>query len=142
MILRPTKTTRTETLFPDTTLFRSLRRCAAHVRCAAQPWLGAGAGTAAPRATGAGRNLCRPWPHLWQRVRDPAFRQWLRAACRTAERGGVEESRQQRSEEHTSELQSLMRTSYAVFCLKKKKIKRVNHTIHTNIYRTNNIQRI
>src|SRR3546814_1852541 len=45
-----------------------------------------------------------------------------------------------RSEEHTSELQSLMRISYAVFCLKKKKIK--NHTTTTNTnaintYRTN-----
>src|SRR3546814_2760808 len=37
-----------------------------------------------------------------------------------------------RSEEHTSELQSLMRISYAVFCLKKKKQKKQNHTIHIN----------
>src|SRR3546814_9921658 len=36
-----------------------------------------------------------------------------------------------RSEEHTSELQSLMRISYAVFCLKKKKIKNINTPIHT-----------
>src|SRR3546814_4489438 len=41
--------------------------------------------------------------------------------------GDVEEL-QQRSEEHTSELQSLMRISYAVFCLKKKKIKTAKHT--------------
>src|SRR3546814_1681328 len=41
-----------------------------------------------------------------------------------------------RSEEHTSELQSLMRTSYAVFCLKNKKY-RITHTRHTpNIYHT------
>src|SRR3546814_10771497 len=37
-----------------------------------------------------------------------------------------------RSEEHTSELQSLMRISYAVFCLKKKKIKNITKTQHTN----------
>src|SRR3546814_1768688 len=37
-----------------------------------------------------------------------------------------------RSEEHTSELQSLMRISYAVFCLKKKKNKPTNHTYHTS----------
>src|SRR3546814_10362755 len=39
-----------------------------------------------------------------------------------------------RSEEHTSELQSLMRQSYAVFCLKKKKIKHSQKTINTNTY--------
>src|SRR3546814_4254234 len=37
-----------------------------------------------------------------------------------------------RSEEHTSELQSLMRISYAVFCLKKKKIQKRNQNIHNN----------
>src|SRR3546814_2144260 len=40
---------------------------------------------------------------------------------------------QKRSEEHTSELQSLMRNSYAVFCLKKKKLKRTEHTDKTCI---------
>src|SRR3546814_3053019 len=44
-----------------------------------------------------------------------------------AEMDGMEEL--QRSEEHTSELQSLMRISYAVFCLKKKKKKKIPHTI-------------
>src|SRR3546814_4219583 len=38
----------------------------------------------------------------------------------------------ERSEEHTSELQSLMRTSYAVFCLKKQKIKNSNQTLKTS----------
>src|SRR3546814_8516534 len=42
-----------------------------------------------------------------------------------------------RSEEHTSELQSLMRISYAVFCLKKK-IKKILYTTTTSIYRTTN----
>src|SRR3546814_7999715 len=41
-------------------------------------------------------------------------------------------SRPLRSEEHTSEIQSLMRISYAVFCLKKK-IKTINHNIHTSL---------
>src|SRR3546814_1995086 len=50
------------------------------------------------RATGAGQRVCRP--------------------SRTGQAAGA---RRQRSEEHTSELQSLMRISYAVFCLKKKK---------------------
>src|SRR3546814_7971694 len=42
-------------------------------------------------------------------------------------------SRKNRSEEHTSELQSLMRISYAVFCLKKKKQKYIQQNLHLNI---------
>src|SRR3546814_7800620 len=45
-------------------------------------------------------------------------RRWVRTTCSSASDG---EKKHSRSEEHTSELQSLMRTSYAVFCLKKKK---------------------
>src|SRR3546814_2936448 len=45
----------------------------------------------------------------------------------TGRRGGGVDRRQRRSEEHTSELQSLMRTSYAVFCLKKKKKLSTTH---------------
>src|SRR3546814_3111321 len=44
-----------------------------------------------------------------------------------------------RSEEHTSELQSLMRISYAVFCLKKKKTKRQTKTKHTHTTKTQTI---
>src|SRR3546814_4624369 len=77
MIRRPPRSTRTDTLFPYTTLFRS-------VRCAGQC-----GGTAACHAGFPARRSRR-----WQ----PGMR----------------------SEEHTSELQSLMRISYAVFCLKKK----------------------
>src|SRR3546814_8844902 len=69
MIRRPPRSTRTDTLFPYTTLFRSRKSCASRHRCR------------------------RGWSSV---------RSW-------------------RSEEHTSELQSLMRISYAVFCLKKKK---------------------
>src|SRR3546814_20159678 len=71
MIRRPPRSTRTDTLFPYTTLFRSV----------------------APRPR-------HPMP-CWQSLPSPHL------SCR--------------SEEHTSELQSLMRISYAVFCLKKKK---------------------
>src|SRR3546814_1934172 len=50
-----------------------------------------------------------------------------------------------RSEEHTSELQSLMRISYAVFCLKKKKNTQIHHNYHTNVIRistdNNNMQK-
>src|SRR3546814_15481744 len=89
MIRRPPRSTRTDTLFPYTTLFRSCRECR----------------SAAAHHAGESR----------------------RARQRAHERGGrvpdlpVQSARRSRSEEHTSELQSLMRISYAVFCLKKKK---------------------
>src|SRR3546814_9408340 len=88
MIRRPPRSTRTDTRFPYTTLFRSL-------------------GRAGP-APDAGRDprAIRP-----DRAQGPLDR------ARHAALGGSPE----RSEEHTSELQSLMRISYAVFCLKKKK---------------------
>src|SRR3546814_1287131 len=90
MIRRPPRSTRTDTLFPYTTLFRS-------------------------------PILCRP---------EDCFVKYIIAS----DSGGGA----MRSEEHTSELQSLMRISYAVFCLKKKtknKIKRpkVNKTIHKSV---------
>src|SRR3546814_19017688 len=78
MIRRPPRSTRTDTLFPYTTLFRSHRN--------AQK----------------GSGECRPIADIRRQV-------WRRESSR--------------SEEHTSELQSLMRISYAVFCLKKKKQK-------------------
>src|SRR3546814_4143117 len=74
MIRRPPRSTRTDTLFPYTTLFRS------------------------------------PGPKA-------------RIGCCAWKEGSGSKARARRSEEHTSELQSLMRISYAVFCLKKKKIK-------------------
>src|SRR3546814_14624943 len=86
MIRRPPRSTRTDTLFPYTTLFRSL-------------------------------SCSVPWAvQNWTRSRRSSD---VRVACvRYAER----------SEEHTSELQSLMRISYAVFCLKKKNQKRTPMT--------------
>src|SRR3546814_6077956 len=100
MIRRPPRSTRTDTLFPYTTLFRSGRR---GQLC---------------RAAGAGRGG-NPDPGDLaaaggSRTGSASWRRYGRGrAC-----GGVD-----RSEEHTSELQSLMRISYAVFCLKKKKQK-------------------
>src|SRR3546814_8033687 len=57
------------------------------------------------------------------------------AAALIAAKGGGNRSRSYRSEEHTSELQSLMRISYAVFCLKKKKKIRKQH-LHTKVSNT------
>src|SRR3546814_9766633 len=90
MIRRPPRSTRTDTLFPYTTLFRSARDQQFE--------------TADP-------------DH--QRHAGDADAKPDRRACGNA----VDDERSEhlRSEEHTSELQSLMRISYAVFCLKKKK---------------------
>src|SRR3546814_9157103 len=90
MIRRPPRSTRTDTLFPYTTLFRSHHRFAI-------------------RRYDYGR---------W-------FQQYLPRSRRKRHTGG-------RSEEHTSELQSLMRISYAVFCLKKKK-HHLAHITHTSL---------
>src|SRR3546814_2147092 len=95
MIRRPPRSTRTDTLFPYTTLFRSRRQ---HAR-------GRTAGRAA--AARCGRAARR------HRTGAPA-----RSARRAVRR---DRAPAPRSEEHTSELQSLMRISYAVFCLKQKK---------------------
>src|SRR3546814_3140482 len=100
MIRRPPRSTRTYTLFPYTTLFRSGRR---------------------PRAVD---------QHVARRARQATTgraRRQLEAGRRhdDDERGPRPTVRVEvRSEEHTSELQSLMRISYAVFCLKKKNTTR------------------
>src|SRR3546814_6255809 len=103
MIRRPPRSTRTDTLFPYTTLFRS------------------------PRArTG-------PSP-----ISSANGRRQDSNPCRAARRRGCS----RRSEEHTSELQSLMRISYAVFCLKKKKNhsnKNDTHDKKTNINADNTL---
>src|SRR3546814_9823700 len=92
MIRRPPRSTRTDTLFPYTTLFRSSRR------------LRSDRGGGVFHFQRAHRGLTGFYSDMETRAGDPgAF------------------ARFDRSEEHTSELQSLMRISYAVFCLKKKK---------------------
>src|SRR3546814_7119325 len=100
MIRRPPRSTRTDTLFPYTTLFRS---AVGVFEAAGDGWL-QGALTAETQA--------------------PRSRQLLaHAQVVVEEQAGADHPRRaqvRRSEEHTSELQSLMRISYAVFCLKKK----------------------
>src|SRR3546814_4562860 len=99
MIRRPPRSTRTDTLFPYTTLFRSIGRF--------------GRPPQASRVFRVGRRgRLRRWP-----------------MCRTCFR----------SEEHTSELQSLMRISYAVFCLKKKKVSHTSDQLQTNLYCSDSI---
>src|SRR3546814_1406542 len=118
MLLRPPSSTRTDTLFPYTTLFRSQR--AACRRCGARPRrqrLRPSDGRVAARAPDARRRRRRP------RRRG--------AGTDDLDIVGVEDAHAgaDRSEEHTSELQSLMRISYAVFCLKKKSKKYISTTI-------------
>src|SRR3546814_4453967 len=91
MIRRPPRSTRTDTLFPYTTLFRSSAR---------------GTSRGFPRMVSSTSSSGSHFSTLQQKE--------LRM----------------RSEEHTSELQSLMRISYAVFCLKKKKNKKNKNKIH------------
>src|SRR3546814_10723971 len=101
MIRRPPRSTRTDTLFPYTTLFRS------------DPYLLSGA----PQANCPGRD--RDTSGTWQKRKSQARHDREQPPTQAL-----------RSEEHTSELQSLMRISYAVFCLKKKKITNmINMTI-------------
>src|SRR3546814_5340706 len=127
MIRRPPRSTRTDTLFPYTTLFRS-------ALCAA----------------------CRPAHHrpdhdhrvylAQSRLHDLRHAVFGERQVRAETADGREirgQPRQAdlhlhpaRSEEHTSELQSLMRISYAVFCLKKKKI----HILYTSEQQTNESQ--
>src|SRR3546814_1746046 len=103
MIRRPPRSTRTDTLFPYTTLFRSL----------APP----------PGATAISGNCDQPSQSA------SAIRPEKITAVHLVRDIG------ERSEEHTSELQSLMRISYAVFCLKKKKLPKdtLQHTVQLTI---------
>src|SRR3546814_5846280 len=106
--------TRTDPLLPYTTLVRSAR-AARH-------------GDGAVRPRGRARTGVRPDPgrprhrhvQLARRVL-PAAAALPRGAAAGVDLHADEDARHARSEEHTSELQSLMRISYAVFCLKKKK---------------------
>src|SRR3546814_6477560 len=110
MIRRPPRSTRTDTLFPYTTLFRSDVRELGMFDHGQRRFDHCGALVRIRLATRLGEPGVGNFP--------PAFGRNRRQAL------------EQRSEEHTSELQSLMRISYAVFCLKKKK-NTANHIQHT-----------
>src|SRR3546814_3231437 len=97
---RPPRSTRTDTLFPYTALFRSARRQDRRHGVLLRRW----------------RHALRPTLGQRRELRQPALRALLLPGHRPLLRAPT------RSEEHTSELQSLMRISYAVFCLKKKNI--------------------
>src|SRR3546814_2504708 len=113
MIRRPPRSTRTDTLFPYTTLFRSSGSC---------PELGA------DRRDG-------PFDDDGDAVEHRGTRQRIqhRSVIELIDvHPGVGGRQRLRSEEHTSELQSLMRISYAVFCLKKTKHYNDRQYLHSN----------
>src|SRR3546814_1776341 len=119
MIRRPPRSTRTDTLFPYTTLFRSINRIdqingvlVGHVLPARN------------RVVDTKQELLVIQLHFHVRIVQAKLAQV------------VSRKLFRRSEEHTSELQSLMRISYAVFCLKKKKKTIKNNRIQPR----NNIQ--
>src|SRR3546814_5442632 len=123
MIRRPPRSTRPDTLFPYTTLFRSRHPCERerpHLRIARR---GRGLGIDQRLDIGLFE------PQIGERFEALPGRDRLR------EEDAVDSARagaRDRSEEHTSELQSLMRISYAVFCLKKKK-KRICIQYHQSL---------
>src|SRR3546814_6333743 len=125
MILRPPRSTRTDPLFPYPTPFRSvLQRCqdcghgSIRRRVRSLPL----AQVPAPAAIGHAARRAEPRSGS-EGVAVPMHRNILSASllAALALAGCGERNAARRSEEHTSELQSLMRISYAVFCLKKKK---------------------
>src|SRR3546814_6346152 len=123
MIRRPPRSTRTDTLFPYTTLFRSVKEDAGKILLGAfepvaKPW----------GLDGIPEDFC--FDQLPEDVDH--FAPVLEAMVK---RVPILESA--RSEEHTSELQSLMRISYAVFCLKKQK---KTHQAQTHIIHNHRIQ--
>src|SRR3546814_1422946 len=115
MIRRPPGSTRTDTLFPYTTLFRSYLEASEYIANDADLLV----------TLGGELGLSVPFIERFEPRR-------LGLIC-------IEET-SPRSEEHTSELQSLMRISYAVFCLKKKKkTKSVHYTARDRQHNSMNI---
>src|SRR3546814_5390850 len=134
MIRRPPRSTRTDTLFPYTTLFRS-----AALRVTKYLLLGTVMGTAAVLSFPSNAQEPDRGQTVLERPRPDFDPKGLPVGgFRIFPQVTVQES-YDRSEEHTSELQSLMRISYAVFCLKKKKNKKkktkiiyTTYTLHNN----------
>src|SRR3546814_3311110 len=122
MIRRPPRSTRTDTLFPDTTLFRSMPFRDAH----------AVVGALVRQAVDQGASL----------VELTAAHPDLGPDAAALIEPGVPVTMRTRSEEHTSELQSLMRISYAVFCLKKKKTLKTTAAITHNTSTTDTINKV
>src|SRR3546814_9846432 len=121
MIRRPPRSTRTDTLFPYTTLFRA--PVLAHQRRPHRRQVAARIGNRAVRRIIDAAELI-------SRIEIRRGLQYIVVARRIGADDHLGRLPRGRSEEHTSELQSLMRISYAVFCLKKKKKQQdINDTL-------------
>src|SRR3546814_1332362 len=122
MIRRPPRSKRTDILLPYTTLFRSAAILRLRVRGFRSPGLGR------PRGSNRGRSpgslACPPLASDSSR--------FYPGKASTQGRSLSARKCFHRSEEHTSELQSLMRISYAVFCLKKKKYNQHHYKQYNN----------
>src|SRR3546814_4360276 len=112
MIRRPPRSTRTDTLFPYTTLFRSTLEVGAADSRLAEAHMQRDCVTSFQAGHG------RRWE---MHLQSHTFGRHIDHTGLCIRRRHGRWHRVHRSEEHTSELQSLMRISYAVFCLKKKK---------------------
>src|SRR3546814_3607318 len=116
MIRPPPRSTRTDTLFPYTTLFRS-ETCI--------PWFrllyiySAGLTPRMLDLMAREPRIVRYLDIPMQHASDAVLERMRRPERKARQREKLRQIREARSEEHTSELQSLMRISYAVFCLKK-----------------------
>src|SRR3546814_10057627 len=122
MVRRPPRSTRTDTPFPYTTLFRSVRALITILRHEERH-------AAARRLERSGiveRRLRQALGLVPVRGTCQPLAQLEEVRCHHA----LGQALLPRSEEHTSELQSLMRISYAVFCLKKKKSQTLKHPNH------------
>src|SRR3546814_8831723 len=112
MLRRPPRSTRTDTLFPYTTLFRS---------------------DGANESGQARHNRAQGRTARVKKSEDMQSRTSSSSVCCSKDTSIGATSSRWRSEEHTSELQSLMRISYAVFCLKKKNTYHKQKTLTQNI---------
>src|SRR3546814_10311640 len=120
MIRRPPRSTRTDTLFPYTTLFRSAER----VNAAVTEF----------------RSVIDLVARLGTHVTNfAAVMEQVQQVSQSIEQ--IAKTTNMRSEEHTSELQSLMRNSYAVFCLKKKKQKKYRTSLMKQLQKNRNINK-
>src|SRR3546814_7107823 len=121
MIRRPPRSTRTDTLFPYTTLFRSRRRCWTDKEAASRRRRPCPSQRHAPLLSFQAPSQ-PDVPHSLNSRPSVTSRTIPARTTKSPNRSSA------RSEEHTSELQSLMRISYAVFCLKKKNNRESDNT--------------
>src|SRR3546814_4360213 len=119
MIRRPPRSTRTDTLFPYTTLFRSNEESASRTSSSLNGLMIAMMSFILPPSLACSGDICTNRASYESAATGGAL---AVGSALSAVKLSRNDTVHKRSEEHTSELQSLMRISYAVFCLKKKKI--------------------